>query len=144
MLHNITFLFADARSTTIQPCGASGYRLGGDMQKKPSRQRVKQLQVPVLPSEAEAIKAGAARCGLSVAAYLRNLGLNHHPKTTLDADAVIELAKVNGDLGRLGGLLKMYLTNDEKVKMTGKEQIDALLEDIQATQALLFEAARKV
>lgn len=118
------------------------------MQKKPSRQRVKQLHVPALPAEISTIKINAANCGLSVAAYLRNLGLNYHPKTTLDSGAAIELAKVNGDLGRLGGLLKMLLTNDERLKALGKEQvsakIDALLDDIQATQAVLFEAARKV
>jgi hypothetical protein len=118
------------------------------MQKKPSRQRVKQLRVPVLPTELTAIKTSAANCGLSVAAYLRTLGLNHQPKTTLDADGIIEMVKINGDLGRLGGLLKMLLTNDERLKAMGKEQVTArihgMLEDIQSTQSLLFEAARKV
>ena len=114
------------------------------MQKKPSRQRVKQLQVPVLASEAETIKSNAAKFGLPVAAYLRTLGLNHQPKTILDSKAVIELAKVNGDLGRLGGLLKLWLTNDEKVKFLGKDQIASILDDIQATQTLLFEKVKKV
>ena len=118
------------------------------MQKKPSRQRVQPLKVWALPAEATVIKANAAKFGLPVSAYLRTLGLNHQPKTILDSKAVIELAKVNGDLGRLGGLLKMFLTNDEKVKLLGKEQtalkIDALLSEIQTTQALLLETVNKV
>jgi hypothetical protein len=118
------------------------------MKKTPSRQRVKQLHVPALPAEITAIKTHAANCGLGVAAYLRTLGLNHQPKTILDANAVIELAKVNGDLGRLGGLLKMLLTNDERLKSLGKDQVvpklNELLEAINSTQVLLFETAKKV
>ena len=105
---------------------------------------MKQLQVPVLLTEAETIKANAAKFGLSVAAYLRTLGLNHQPKTILDSKAVLEIAKVNGDLGRLGGLLKLWLTNDEKLKFLGKDQIASILDDIQATQTLLFEKVQKV
>ena len=118
------------------------------MEKKPSRQRVQPLKVWPLPAEAEAIESNAGNLGLPVSAYLRTLGLNYQPKTILDSKAIIELAKVNGDLGRLGGLLKMFLTNDEKVKLLGKEQtalkIDALLGEIQSTQALLLETVNKV
>lgn len=118
------------------------------MKKKPSRQRVQPLKVWALPAEAVAIKGNAANCGLSVSAYLRNLGIHHHPKSILDANNVLELAKVNGDLGRLGGLLKMWLTNDNRLKALGKEQvlpkIHSLLEEISATQALLLETAKKV
>ena len=114
------------------------------MEKKPSRQRVQPLKVWPLPAEAEAIESNAGNLGLPVSAYLRTLGLNHQPKTILDSKAVIELAKVNGDLGRLGGLLKLWLTNDEKVKFLGKDQIASILDDIQATQTLLFEKVKKV
>jgi hypothetical protein len=120
----------------------------GSDKKKPSRQRIQSLKVWVLPAEASAIKSNAKDCSLPVAAYLRNLGLNYKPKTILDANSVLELVKVNGDLGRLGGLLKMLLTNEEKVKALGKEQvaakIDSLLEEIEATQALLFETVKRV
>jgi hypothetical protein len=148
MVRTITFLFAEARSTTILPFGATGYRLGDEMEKKPSRQRVKKLQVPILPAEEVAIKRNAGNCGLTVAAYLRTLGLEYRPKTILDNNAVGELVKVNADLGRLGGLLKMLLTNDERLKAIGKEQImptiNGILEEIKTTQSLLLAAAQKV
>jgi hypothetical protein len=118
------------------------------MKKTQSRRRVKHLRVPALPDEIMEIKRNAAACGLPVAAYLRTLGLHYEPKGILDSNAVIELSKVNGDLGRLGGLLKMWLTNDDRLKALGKEEIkekiNTLLEEIQATQELLFEAAKKV
>jgi len=118
------------------------------MDKKPSRQRIQQLQVPVLPAEAAAIKSHATNCRLSVAAYLRSVGLHYQPKTVFDADIGLELVRINGDLGRLGGLLKMWLTNDERLKLFGKEQIvqkiNSLLDEIQSTQALLFEKVNKL
>lgn len=118
------------------------------MNKKPSRQRVKQLQVPVLPSEAIEIKAQAARCGLPVAAYLRTLGLQHEPKTIMDANAILELSRINGDLGRLGGLLKMWLTNEGRFELVGREKgittVNELLDNLIATQSLLFESAKKI
>jgi hypothetical protein len=118
------------------------------MKKQPSRQRNKLIPVPILPAEKIQIKANAAQCGLPVAAYLRSLGLHHEPRSVLDANAVLELARINGDLGRLGGLLKMWLTNDNRLELVGKENIvpaiNHLLNEIAATQSLLFEAAKKI
>lgn len=118
------------------------------MDKKPSRKRIQQLQVPVLPAEAAAIKSHATNCRLSVAAYLRNVGMHYQPKTVFDADIGLELVRINGDLGRLGGLLKMWLTNDERLKLFGAGQIvpkiNSLLDEIQSTQRLLFEKVNQL
>jgi hypothetical protein len=118
------------------------------MDKQPSRQRVDHLRVPVLPIEKTAIKQNAANCAMSVSAYLRTLGLHYKPKGIFDADAAMEMSKVNSDLGRLGGLLKMWLTNNDGWQAVAKEQalpnIHALLHDIQATQAFLFETVQKI
>ena len=118
------------------------------MDKKSSRQRICRFQVLLLPSEAVAIKSHAANCGMSASAYLRDLGLHYQPKTILDFKAASQLAKVNGDQGRLGGLLKMWLTNNDGWQALAKEQalptIHQLLQDIQSMQALLLETAKKV
>jgi hypothetical protein len=47
----------------------------------------------------------ARRAGLSASAFLRALGLSEPIRSTADRDAVRELMRINGDLGRLGGLL---------------------------------------
>ncbi len=84
---------------------------------------------------------------MSVATYLRNLGLHYKPKGIFDADAVMEMSKVNSDLGRLGGLLKMWLTNNDGWQALAKEQelpnIHTLLHNIQAIQDLLLETVQK-
>ncbi len=116
------------------------------MEKKPSRQRVKMIPVPVLPTEKSQIEKRAKECGLKTATFLRELGLNHRPKTTLDAEAVLELVKANADLGRLGGLLKMLLTNKERLNNNPLllPSIEALLADLATAQATLLAAARRV
>ena len=100
--------------------------------KKPTRAR--QLHVPVLPDEEAAIKKMAASTGLSVAAYLRNVGLGYQVHSILDHKGVEELARINGDLGRLGGLLKLWLTDDPRAAQYGQRLIRALLSKIENTQ----------
>jgi len=59
----------------------------------------------------------------------------------------MELVKINADLGRIGGLLKMWLTNDEKLEFEGynparlESIILAALRDTKTIQALLFQKA---
>lgn len=88
------------------------------MEKKKAtttRKSGRHLRVPVLPDEEEAIKEKARQAGLSVAAYLRNVGMGYEIEGVIDAELVRQLAKINGDQGRLGGLLKLWLTNSEKL-----------------------------
>src|SRR5690348_12601891 len=85
---------------------------------------------PVLPEEAQAIKDQARAVGLPVAAYLRNVGLGIEVKSILDYQRIGELARINGDLGRLGGLLKLWLTNDERLRRINASELRAVLEKI--------------
>jgi hypothetical protein len=41
----------------------------------------------------------------------------------VDHKQVEELARINGDLGRLGGLLKLWLTNDARTAQFGESTI---------------------
>ena len=103
----------------------------------PTRRASPHIKVWVLPSEKAAIQAKAAAHTLSDSAYLRALGLDMPLRSTLDQEAILELAKINGDLGRLGGLLKVWLSDrDRAIK---ESRITALVADLEATQALLFE-----
>ncbi len=69
-----------------------------------SRDRNRPLKVFVSERERAGIETRAAATGLSVSAYLRNLGLGFQPHSTLDHEAILALLKVNTDQGRLGGL----------------------------------------
>lgn len=102
--------------------------------KHPTRKNGRHLRVPVLPDEEGAIKAKAASAGLSVAEYLRCVGMGYHVSGIVDYKYVRELARINGDLGRLGGLLKLWLTNDERTKQFGESTIKGVLSRIESTQ----------
>ncbi|MBA4143579.1 MAG: conjugal transfer transcriptional regulator TraJ [Nitrosospira sp.] len=92
------------------------------------------LRVPVLPEEATVIKAQAQSAGLPVAAYLRNVGLGMEVKSVLDYERIEDLARINGDLGRLGGLLKLWLTNDERLRGIRVDELRAVLIKIERNQ----------
>ncbi len=118
------------------------------MEKKPSRQRAHNLRVPVLLEEKTAIQRNAANHGQTVSGYLRNLGMHYQPKTIFDRNAVLELLKINSDLVQLGGLLKIWLTNDDAWQALGREQalptLPELLQKIQSKQAELSESVKKI
>ncbi|MGF6983439.1 hypothetical protein QFZ99_002916 [Paraburkholderia atlantica] len=73
------------------------------------------VKVSCTPEEKAQIEANAKAAGLSVSRYLRNIGVGYKIQGVIDAELVGTLARINGDLGRLGGLLKLWLTNSEKL-----------------------------
>lgn len=60
-----------------------------------SRDRNRHLKVVVSKRERADIETRAAATGLSVSAYLRNLGLGFQPHSTLDQEAILALLKPN-------------------------------------------------
>lgn len=107
-------------------------------QQGETRKHGKHLRVPVLPNEERVIKENAAKVSLTVAEYLRRLSLGHVVTSTLDSKYVLQLVKVNADQGRLGGLLKLWLTDDPKLATLGPACppgfVRALLKRIEANQ----------
>lgn len=116
--------------------------------KQPTRKNGKHLRVPVLPNEEAMIKANADRAGLTIAEYLRRLGLGYEIRGVIDQKCVLELAKINADMGRLGGLLKLWLTDDKKLAVIGSAwtqgTVRVLLKRLEDTQAVMLETVRRV
>jgi hypothetical protein len=83
--------------------------------KTPTRKASTPIVVRVNPDEKRAIEEMARTTGNSTSAYLRKIGLGYQVKSIVDYSKVDELAKVNADLGRLGGLLKLWLTSDKRL-----------------------------
>jgi len=105
------------------------------------RQRTQQIMVRVSAEEKAAIREEANRYSLSTAAYLRNLGLGFSPKSTTDKQAITRLAKLHGDLGRIGGLLKMTL-NDSA--LTERRRIRELISQLAATKEKIRETVERL
>jgi hypothetical protein len=101
-----------------------------------SRDRNRPLKVFVAERERAEIETRAAATGLSVSAYLRNLGLGFQPHSTLDQKAILALLKVNGDQGRLGGLFKVWLLG-QSAPSTEAVEIRTLLTAIEDCQLQL-------
>lgn len=74
-----------------------------------ARRRGKPIEVWVTDEERTVICELAEQAGLSRSAFLRAAGLNKRVGARADLEAVRELVKVNGDLGRVAGLLKLWL-----------------------------------
>lgn len=126
---------AATHSHALLACGSTGKIMGSN-----TRKRQQQIKVRVSDDEKEKIEAKAQAFGYatSTAALLRDLALGIEPKSTLDQQAVLDLLKVNADLGRLGGLLKHWL-QAKGAKPEVAIQINSLLDDLQRTQKMLRE-----
>ncbi|HCD1091615.1 TPA: conjugal transfer transcriptional regulator TraJ [Proteus mirabilis] len=92
------------------------------------------IKVYCLRSEKENIESQARKAGMSVAKYLREVGQGYRITGIVDYECVRELAKINSDLGRLGGLLKLWLTNNIKTKNISSVTIRAVLNKIESNQ----------
>jgi hypothetical protein len=108
-----------------------------------TRDRRCPLRVVVSASERARIEERALSAGLSVSAYLRTAGLCHPIRSSFDHAAVMELAKINGDQGRLGGLLKLWLSDRPGI---GAPEIEVrlLLDRIAELQGRLAEIAGRI
>lgn len=62
----------------------------------------------------------------------------------MDFEQVRELARINGDLGRLGGLLKLWLTNDVRTAQFSEATILGLLSRIEATQDEMSQVMKSI
>ena len=106
------------------------------------------LRVPVRPEEAALIKSQAKRCGLSTAAYLRNLGLGNRVEGVFDAQAVLELSRLNRDLNRIGDVLEQWLSRDDRLSVhdraTLTRNLGAVLQELRTLQAKLLAAANRL
>ena len=112
--------------------------------KQPTRKGSQPAKVYCLPSERQEIQALADAAGLTVSTYLLRVGLGYRIEGILDNQRVEELARINGDLGRLGGLLKLWLTNDPRTAKFGESTIRAVLAKIEETQQQMQDVMREV
>lgn len=81
--------------------------------------------------------------GLSLSAYLRVVGLNHPIQSVADLDAVADLVRVNGDLGRVAGLLKLWLA-EKRGQGARPVDVESMMREFRAQQAKLSAIMGKV
>ncbi|CUV66180.1 DNA transfer system protein TraJ [Sulfurovum sp. enrichment culture clone C5] len=112
--------------------------------------RDKLLTIKVTEEELKKLHKQAQNCGMKLSMYLRSLGLNYPINSIIDQMTLNELLKAKGDLGRMGGLFKMWLTNNDKKQATATLgshnyfSIDHLVDDIEKKQEELLDIARRL
>jgi hypothetical protein len=101
------------------------------------------IKIYLKPNDKKRIAQEAREAGMSMSAYARTLALGEKSVASAELTGIADVMKVHADIGRLGGLLKMTLTNDERLNDIGRDMgvatIDNTLVDIRATQAKLLE-----
>ena len=106
--------WAYCRPLHILPAGRSLFASGSMRTAKnqfpmPSPNK-KLVKAYLTPEEYRQVNESATKAGLSVSTFIRRVCLGHKVSSTVDHQAVLALAKANADLGRLGGLFKMFLS----------------------------------
>ena len=97
------------------------------------RRSLPPIKIWVTLEERAEIEIRAAQTGLSVSAYMRTAGLNHPVRSVLDLKAVADLVRINGDLGRVAGLLKLWLA-EKRGQGASPVDVEALMKDLWALQ----------
>lgn len=108
------------------------------------------ILVRVDDEEKRKLQEQAKRCGQSVAGLLRSLALHYPLISRVDQYALDTLVKASADLGRLGGLFKLYLSKNEDFKESARlgdrsyEDVEKLVEEIANSQKEMLEISRKL
>ncbi|WP_034603084.1 plasmid mobilization protein [Maridesulfovibrio frigidus] len=103
------------------------------MEFVPSNKKV--IKAYVSEEEHMKVSATAKQCSLSISAFAKAVCLGHEIKSREDQQARRELLKINADLARLGGLLKMWILDDDKHRL----DVEKLLEELRLRQKELCE-----
>ena len=86
------------------------------------------IPVKVTAKEKEAIELTARQMRLPASALMRNLALGYSPPSRVDQETFLELFRLRGDLGRIGGILKLWLVDRPDAVVPNKVVREALVE----------------
>jgi hypothetical protein len=115
---------------------------------KSDNPRKKNITVWVSEKEKKDIELKGKMAGLKASEYLRSLGCNYPLKSMVDQLAVDELIQARSDLGRLGGLFKKWLSDQEgrsgNIGSRSYEDINKIVGDLEVKQKQLLEVAYKI
>ena len=103
----------------------------------PSKKRV--LKIYLTPGEFGEIRISADRAGLSLSTFSRRVCLGFTVPSLEHQEARLELRRLKGDLGRLGGMVKQALANG-----ADRQLVHRLLHELDARQREVQAAVNRV
>jgi uncharacterized protein (DUF1778 family) len=121
----------------------------GNKKRSEKRKRNYRLNIRLTEEEQKVIRSNAAACSLDAPEFLRRLGQHHQVNSTLDHQAILKLLSLAANQGRLGGLLKLWLSRDpkyytESISMVGSSNVRALLKKIEELQLEIDRLLRRL
>lgn len=116
---------------------------GGIKEKAPARRRGKPIEVWVTDEEKATITEKAEEAGMSRSGYLRALGLNTPIRSVVDLRAVADLAKVNGDTGRVAGLLKLWLA-EKRGQGAQPVDVEEMMRNFRVLQSQILDLMSRI
>ena len=87
------------------------------------------LKVYLSPEERKTVEEKAAKTQLSMSTYVKRVILGYGVKSLVDQQAILELVRLKGDMGRLGGMFKNALKEGQ---LGHSRRLDSFLEELEA------------
>lgn len=109
-----------------------------------NRKDYQPIKVYCFPDEKQTIEQQARSTGLSKSSYLLRVGMGYPIRSIVDHHQVEELVKINGDLGRLGGLLKLWLSRDTPLVGIEARTVRETLKKIDTAQDQMLALMQRV
>lgn len=100
----------------------------------------KVLKAYLTPEEYDQITDMAKQAGVSLSTFAKRVCLGQELRSKIDQQAVMALLKANADLGRLGGLFKMCLSDGSAGRMAA--EFRHTLHQIEKSQAQVAKECR--
>jgi hypothetical protein len=94
--------------------------------------------------EYAAVQKMARNAGISVSRFLREVSLGAQVRSFEYEDFKLELLRTRGELGRLGGLLKLALTRTQPPPGMDIKDLQGLLAEIGQGQKAIKEAVERL
>lgn len=113
-----------------------------DARKRKRRPRGTPIKVWVTDEERAALVGRADQAGMSQSAFLRAAGLNHPIRSVYDLKAVGEMVRVQGELGRIAGVLREWRAEPHSLGAKPGD-VEKTLKELWALQSELVSLAGK-
>jgi len=108
-----------------------------------TRPRNEYIKVFVTEDERAELVDRAAQAGMSQSAFLRAVGLSEPIRSVVDLQAVVDLGKVNGDLGRVAGILKLWLA-EKRGQGARPTDVEAIMSEFRRLQHMLLPIMSRI
>ncbi|MFY4691204.1 plasmid mobilization protein [Campylobacter jejuni] len=111
--------------------------------------KTKQVNIRLTLEEYNFLVEKAQNYSLTLSRYMRDLSMNYPITCIVDQKVARDLLLVAGDIGRLGGLFKHWLVNNEEQKTSfsktkSYQDIDDIVDQILDLQELLKQKAKEI